>query len=397
MPAAELERDVREERVGPVDRQTVNPVADQVQDGERLAVVVRGDVDDAELEAARVVRGVDHTQAKACGGAGHVDDADLRAVEALIGQIDDADLRAVEGARDVGAARNLEARALIGQVEPGGRLQAAKPSGRDVRARRRLPAPEVSVEDVGAGGDLHALAVAAGDVGAGRDLGPRRQAACDVYPGGELEAAKGAVDLVVAERELRAAEAGGAIGDEPVGESDHIGPAVDGARDEPHLEAGGFVRGSGRGLHCWRAGDRRGGGVVAAARDGHLERRPRMKRRAGQGEVLARRQRQLRLPHRAAVLDRHDVRAGFEAELDAAAGRLAQLGDESAARLAHADASARARASAPGQPAWCARRSPPCRRCPSDRTRRRRAGGRPACARCAPASPARRTETPPAR
>ena len=54
MAAAQLDPDVGEQGVGAEQRHVVDAVADQVEDGERFAVVVRGDVDDAELEAVRL-------------------------------------------------------------------------------------------------------------------------------------------------------------------------------------------------------------------------------------------------------------------------------------------------------------------------------------------------------
>ncbi len=85
---------------------------------------------------------------------------------------------------------------------------------------------------------------------------------------------------------------------------------------------------------------RRGRGVVAAARDGHLERRPRVKRRAGQREVLARRQRQLRLETAPPLSTATTYEPASSPSSTLLPARLAQLGDERAARLAHADAAA---------------------------------------------------------
>ena len=68
--AAQLEADVGQHDVGREQRHVVDAVADDVDERERLAVVVLRDVDDAELEAAAAPGGVDDAQAEAAGGAG---------------------------------------------------------------------------------------------------------------------------------------------------------------------------------------------------------------------------------------------------------------------------------------------------------------------------------------
>ena len=65
-----------------------------------------------------------------------------------------------------------------------------------------------------------------------------------------------------------------------------------------------------------------------------------MEGRRGQRGVLAGGERDVGLEDRAAAVHRDDVGAGLEPELDRVAGRLAQLGDQRAVRLAHGDAPA---------------------------------------------------------
>ena len=169
--AAQLEADVRQHDVGREQRHVVDAVADDVDERERLAVVVLRDVDDAERKAVALPGGVDDAQAEAARGAERgVDDAQLHAGHGLrvVGR---GDLQAGEVLRQVDAARHLQAFAVgAGPVGAAGHLQALHVRADGVDAAGHLQADVAAFDDVAAAHHLHAAAGAAEDVGARRHL-----------------------------------------------------------------------------------------------------------------------------------------------------------------------------------------------------------------------------------